>query len=147
MIIAIGADHGGYDLKEVIKEFLVEKGIEVIDVGCDNKNSCDYPIFAKQVATKVIEGKCQYGIVVCTTGVGMSIAANKIKGIRCALCTDLYTAKMTREHNNSNVLALGAGVVGNNLAIEIVDTFISTEFSIEEKHARRVRGIKELETN
>lgn len=141
-MIAIGSDHGGYDLKEAVKEHLAKKGIECKDMGCPDKTSCDYPIFGKAVAKAVADGECEKGIVICTTGIGMSIVANKVKGIRCALCADSWTAKMTREHNNSNVLAMGAGVVGTNLALNIVDVFLSTEFPGEEKHVRRVNSIE-----
>lgn len=141
-MIAIGSDHGGYDLKETIKAHLEQQGIECKDVGCMDKNSCDYPAFGKAVAKAVSSGECERGIVICTTGIGMSIVANKVKGIRCALCADSWTAKMTREHNNSNVLALGAGVVGPHLALNIVDVFLNTEFPGEEKHVRRVNAIE-----
>lgn len=141
-MIAIGSDHGGYDLKEAVKEHLAKQGIECKDVGCMDKSSCDYPVFGKAVAKAVTSGECEKGIVICTTGIGMSIVANKVKGIRCALCADSWTAKMTREHNNSNVLALGAGVVGTNLAFNIVDVFLSTQFPGEEKHVRRVNSIE-----
>lgn len=141
-MIALGCDHGGYDLKEAVKKHLEEKGIECKDFGCMDKNSCDYPIFAKAAAQAVADGGCEKGIVICTTGIGISIAANKVKGIRCALCADTYSARMTREHNNANMLAMGAGIVGTNLALNIVDTFLSTEFSTEEKHHRRVSMIE-----
>ncbi len=141
-MIAIGSDHGGYDLKEAVKEHLAKQGVECKDVGCPDKTSCDYPIFGKAVARAVASGECEKGIVICTTGIGMSIVANKVKGIRCALCADSWTAKMTREHNNSNVLAMGAGVVGTNLALNIVDVFLNTPFPGEEKHVRRVNSIE-----
>ena len=120
-----------------------EAGIDVKDVSCYDKNSCDYPVYGRAVAQEVASGNCEKGIVICTTGIGISITANKVKGIRAALCADTLTAKLTRLHNNSNVLALGAGVVGPNLALEIVDTFIGTEFSNEERHQRRIDGIEE----
>lgn len=137
-MIAIGSDHGGYDLKEVITAHLKEQGIAYKDYGCADKSSCDYPIYGRAVAEAVANGECEKGIVICTTGIGISITANKVKGIRCALCADTLTAKMTREHNDANVLAMGGGIVGPNLALSIVDTFLSTEFSEEEKHQRRV---------
>ena len=137
-MIAIGSDHGGYDLKELVKAHLIEKGYEVKDMGCNDKSSCDYPIFGRAVAESVADGTCEKGIVICTTGIGISITANKVKGIRAALCADTLTAKLTRLHNNSNVLALGAGIVGPNLAMEIVDTFFETEFSGDERHQRRI---------
>ncbi len=142
-MIAIGSDHGGYDLKEVVIAHLKEKGIDVKDMGCYNKSSCDYPVYGKAVAEAVADGSCEKGIVICTTGIGISITANKVKGIRAALCADTLSAKLTRLHNNSNVLALGAGIVGPNLALEIVDTFIGTEFSNEERHQRRIDAIED----
>lgn len=142
-MIALGCDHGGYPLKEKIKEYLDEKKIEYKDFGCYSLDSVDYPQYGKAVANAVADGTCDRGIVVCTTGIGISITANKVKGIRCALCADTLSAKLTREHNDANVLALGAGIVGPNLGISIVDTFLNTPFSNEEKHARRVRAIED----
>ncbi|GFI24348.1 ribose-5-phosphate isomerase B [Lachnospiraceae bacterium] len=144
-MIAIGCDHGGYDLKQKVLEYLVQNQIEYKDFGCYSKDSCDYPMFGQAVAKAVATGACEKGIVICTTGIGISITANKIKGIRCALCSDTVSARLTREHNNANVLALGAGIVGVNLALSIVDTFLRTEFSREEKHCRRVSAIQALE--
>lgn len=137
-MIAIGSDHGGYDLKQVVMAYLEEKGIEYKDFGCFDKNSCDYPVFGKAAAEAVASGECEKGIVVCTTGIGISMVANKVKGVRCALCQDSFSAKMTRLHNDANVLALGGGIVGPNLALDIVETFLNTEFSKEEKHCRRI---------
>jgi len=142
-MIAIGSDHGGYDLKEKVIRHLESKGIECKDVGCPDKSSCDYPTFGKAAAQAVASGECEKGIVICTTGIGISIAANKVKGVRCALCGDVLSAKMTRLHNNANMLAMGAGIVGENLALEIVDTFLGTEFSGEERHSRRIALIEE----
>ena len=139
---AIGSDHGGYDLKELVIRHLEEKGVDVNDMGCYDKNSCDYPVFGKAVAKAVADGSCDKGIVICTTGIGISIVANKVKGIRAALCADTLSAKMTRLHNDANILAMGAGIVGPNLALEIVDTFLNTGFSEEEKHKRRVDAIE-----
>lgn len=141
-MIAIGSDHGGYDLKVQVIAHLKENGYEVKDFGCYDKSSCDYPEFGKAAAQAVADGTCEKGIVICTTGIGISIAANKIKGIRCALCTDSYLAKMTRLHNDANVLALGGAIVGPGLAMEIVDTFLQTPFSGEEKHCRRIGKIE-----
>lgn len=141
-MIAIGSDHGGYDLKEQIKKHLEERGILYQDMGCYDKSACDYPIYGRAVAQAVADGECEKGIVICTTGIGISITANKVKGIRAALCSDSLSAKLTRLHNNANVLALGAGIVGLNLGLEIVDTFIDTEFSGEERHQRRVALIE-----
>lgn len=141
-MIAIGSDHGGFDLKEAVKKHLEERNIPYVDKGCFDKSSCDYPVFGKAVGEAVASGECDKGIVICTTGIGISIAANKVKGVRCALCADSLSARMTREHNNANVLAMGAGIVGGNLAMNIVDIFLDTEFSGAERHARRVNMIE-----
>lgn len=141
-MIAIGSDHGGFELKEAVIAHLKEQGIAYKDYGCYDKSSCDYPVFGRAVAEAVASGECEKGIVICTTGIGISITANKIKGIRCALCADTLTARMTREHNDANVLAMGGGIVGPNLGISITDTFLNTEFSGEEKHRRRVALIE-----
>ena len=142
-MIAIGCDHGGFDLKSMVMQHLKEKGIEVQDFGCVDKSSCDYPSYGRAVGQAVASGKCDKGIVICTTGIGISIAANKVEGIRAALCSDSYSAKMTRLHNDANVLALGSNVVGPGLALEIVDVFLNTEFSGEERHQRRIEAIEE----
>lgn len=142
-MVAIGCDHGGYELKQVIIKYLEEKGIPYEDKGCYDKASCDYPVYGKAVAKAVADGSCDKGIVICTTGIGISITANKVKGVRAALCSDSLSARLTRLHNDANVLALGAGIVGPNLAIEITDTFLHTEFSGEERHQRRVSMIEE----
>jgi ribose 5-phosphate isomerase B len=142
-MIAIGSDHGGFDLKEKVIAHLKEQGIECKDFGCYDKSSCDYPIYGRAVAEAVAKGECEKGIVICTTGIGISITANKVKGIRCALCADTVSAKLTRLHNDANVLAMGAGIVGDNLALGIVDTFFGTEFSGEERHQRRVDLIED----
>lgn len=137
-MIAIGSDHGGFELKEKVKKHLEEKGYEVKDCGCYSKESCDYPVFGHAVAKEVASGNCEKGVVVCTTGIGISMVANKTKGVRCALCSEPLSAKMTRLHNDANVLAMGGALVGENMAMEIVDTFFGTEFSGEEKHQRRI---------
>ena len=142
-MVAIGSDQGGYDLKEKVIAHLKEQGIECKDYGCADKSSCDYPIYGRAVAEAVAGGECEKGIVICTTGIGISITANKVKGIRCALCSDTVSAQLTRLHNDANVLALGAGIVGENLALGIVDTFLGTEFSGEERHQRRVNLIEQ----
>ena len=134
MRIALGSDHGGYDLKQEVIKYLDEHGIEWKDYGCDSKESCDYPAFGRAAAEAVASGECDKGIVICTTGIGISIVANKVRGIRCALCADTVSARLTREHNDANMLAMGAG---------IVETFLSTPFSEEEKHVRRVKAIEE----
>lgn len=137
-MLAIGSDHGGFDLKQVIMEHLKERGIPFEDMGCYDKSSCDYPLYGKAVAEAVGSGRCDKGIVICTTGIGISIAANKVRGVRCALCSESFSAKMTRLHNDANVLALGGGMTGRDLAVDIVDTFLDTEFSGAERHCRRV---------
>ena len=142
-MIAIGSDHGGFDLKELVIAHLKERGMDVKDMGCYDKSSCDYPVFGRAVAQAVACGECEKGIVICTTGIGISITANKVKGVRAALCSDGLTAKMTRLHNDANVLALGAGIVGPNLAMEIVDNFLDTDFSGDERHQRRIDQIEE----
>lgn len=141
-MIALGSDHGGYDLKMAIKAHLEENGYEVKDFGTYDKSSCDYPDFGRAAAEAVASGECDRGVVVCTTGIGISIVANKVPGIRCALCTNQFLAKMTRAHNDANMLALGQGVVGQMMALEIVDTFLNTEFSNGENHIRRIGKIE-----
>ena len=144
MKISIGCDHGAYALKEHLKEHLQTLGHEVVDCGTYSTDSCDYPVFAQAAARKVAEGECERGIVLCTTGIGISISANKVRGIRCALCTDPYTAEMTRRHNDANMLAMGAGIVGQNMADRIVEVFLSTEFE-GGRHQRRVDLMMGLE--
>lgn len=143
-MIAIASDHGGYRLKEHIKAYLAAKNIPCQDFGTNSTDSCDYPVFGQAAAEAVASGECEKGIVICTTGIGISITANKVKGVRCALCADSLTAELTRRHNNTNMLALGAGVVGENLAERIVDVFLSTEFE-GGRHARRVAMLDELD--
>ena len=142
MLVALGSDHGGYDLKQEVIGYLKEKGIAFKDFGCMGKESCDYPEYGRAAAEAVAGGECDMGIVICTTGIGISIVANKEKGIRCALCADTVSARLTREHNDANMLAMGAGIIGKNLALGIVETFLGTPFSGEEKHARRVKAIE-----
>ena len=144
MKIALGCDHGALELKLAIRAFLENRGYEIQDFGTHTKESCDYPDFAAAAAKAVADGQCQWGIVLCTTGVGVSIAANKIDGIRCALVSDLMTARLTRQHNDSNVLALGAGVVGEKLALEIMDVWLNTAFE-GGRHQRRVDKLMALE--
>jgi len=138
MKIAIGCDHGALDLKNQVVKHLEGKGYEVKDFGTYTAASCDYPDFAGAAAKAVGSGECEKGIVLCTTGIGVSVTANKVKGVRCALLSDLMTAKLTREHNDTNMMALGAGVVGPKLALEIVDMWLNTEFSHDERHQRRI---------
>ncbi|MCM1103643.1 MAG: ribose 5-phosphate isomerase B [Clostridium sp.] len=141
-MIALGCDHGGFDLKQHIIRHLEERGIAYRDFGCYDKSSCDYPQFGHAAAEAVASGECEKGIVICTTGIGISIAANKVRGVRAALCSEPLSARMTRLHNDANVLALGGAMIGPNMAVEIVDTFLDTAFSAEEKHCRRVSQIE-----
>lgn len=143
MRIAIGSDHGGFEMKGAVIAHLQEKGYEVEDMGCYENVSCDYPKYGYAVAHAVADGKADKGIVICTTGIGISICANKVKGIRAGLCSDSTAAYLTRAHNDANVLAMGAGMIGLNVAMDIVDTFLETEFSAMEKHARRIAAIEE----
>ena len=145
MKIAIGCDHGALALKNAVISHLEKKGFEVKDFGTYTLDSCDYPDFAAPAAQAVASGECEKGIVLCTTGIGVSITANKVKGIRCALLSDVMSARMTREHNDTNMMAIGAGVVGQMLALEIVDTWLGTEFSNEARHQRRIDKMMELE--
>ena len=144
MNISIGCDHGGFALKENIRAYLEEQGHTVTDVGCKSLESCDYPDFGAAAARLVASGACERGIVICTTGIGISISANKVKGIRCALCGDAFSAEMTRRHNDANMLALGAGITGPNLAQKIVEVFLSTGFE-GGRHARRVDKLMLIE--
>ena len=146
MKIAIACDHGALALKNKMVSHLEGKGYEVEDFGTYTNASCDYPEFAAAAAKAVASGACEKGIVLCTTGIGVSISANKVKGIRCALLSDVWSAKMTRLHNDTNMMAMGAGVVGENLALEIADTWLGTEFSGDERHQRRINKLMALET-
>lgn len=137
-MIALGSDHGGYGLKQEIMKHLESKGIQYKDFGCYSEESCDYPIYGKAAAEAVASGECEAGIIICGTGIGISIAANKVPGIRAALCHDCFSAQATREHNNANMLAMGARVIGPGLALKIVDTFLETPFSEDERHIRRI---------
>ena len=145
MKIAIGCDHGALNLKNKMISHLEAKGFEVKDFGTYTNASCDYPEFAATAARAVASGECEKGIVLCTTGIGVSISANKIDGIRCALLSDVWSARMTRLHNDTNMMALGAGVVGENLALEIADVWLGTEFSGDERHQRRIDKLMALE--
>ncbi len=144
MKIAMGCDHGGYALKEEIKKMLEGEGHEVVDCGTYSTDSCDYPVFGEAAARRVASGECERGIVICTTGIGISIAANKVRGIRCAHCTDTLSAEMTRRHNDANMLAIGAGITGRNLAMRMVEVFLSTAFE-GGRHARRVGLLDAIE--
>ena len=141
-MIAIGSDHGGYALKQEIMAHLDKRGLEYKDFGSFSEESCDYPEYGKAVAHAVADGGYECGILICGTGIGISIAANKVPGIRAALCTDCFMAEATRLHNDANILALGGRVVGAGLALKIVDTFLDTPFSNEERHMRRIKGIE-----
>ena len=145
MRIAIACDHGAYALKEKVKSWLLEAGYEVRDFGCSSTESVDYPDYALPAAEAVARREADRGVFLCTTGIGVSICANKVKGVRCALCTDPMTARMTREHNDTNALAMGAGVVGENLAREILFTWLSTPFSEAPRHQRRIDKISAYE--
>ncbi len=145
MKIAVGCDHGALALKNALVAHLEDRGFQVCDFGTHTKDSCDYPDFAAAAARAVAEGTCEKGIVLCTTGIGVSIAANKVRGIRCALLTDTVTARLTRQHNDTNMMALGAGVVGELLAMQIVDAWLDTPFSQEPRHQRRIDKLMSLE--
>ncbi|MBQ6465588.1 MAG: ribose 5-phosphate isomerase B [Oscillospiraceae bacterium] len=141
-MIAIGSDHGGYALKQELMAHLDKRGLAYRDYGTYSEASCDYPVYAKAVAQAVASGECERGILICGTGIGVSITANKVPGIRAAVCGDCFTAKATREHNDANVLCMGARVVGAGLALMIADTFLDTAFSNDERHIRRISMIE-----
>ncbi len=144
-MIAIASDHGGWALKAQILDHLRDKGVEVDDLGCGQGDTVDYPEYAEKLCRAVVAGTYERGILICGTGIGMSIAANKIPGIRAALCADCYSAEMTRQHNDANVLCLGGRTLGSELAKKIVDTYLAAKFSGAEHHARRIEMIKKLE--
>ncbi len=137
-MIAIGSDHGGYELKMEVIKHLKERGFEVKDYGCDSTASCDYPVYAQAVANAVAGGEYELGILICGTGIGMSMAANKVDGIRAAVCSDCFSAQATKEHNNANILCMGARTIGTGLALMITDIFVDTPFSNDERHVRRI---------
>lgn len=141
-MIALGCDHGGYELKQEVIKYLEKNQITYRDYGCFDMQSVDYPIYARKVAKAIQTGECEKGILICGTGIGISIAANKCKGIRAALCSDCFSAEATRQHNDANILVMGGRVVGPGLAVKIVDTFLYTEFSGDERHARRISLIE-----
>lgn len=145
-MIALGADHGGFNLKEAIIEYFKENNIEFIDYGCYSEESVDYAIFAKKVADDVASGKCEKGILCCGTGIGISMAANKVKGIRAAVCTNEFCAEMTRRHNDANILAMGGRVIDEKTAVKLTDIFLNTEFD-GGRHQRRVDQIAKIENN
>ena len=141
-MIALGCDHGGYGLMQDVIKHLEERGLEYKNYGCYSEESVDYPVYAKKVAHAVADGECERGILICGTGIGISITANKVPGIRAALCGDCFSAQATREHNDANILAMGARVTGLGLALKIVDTFLDTPFSNDERHIRRIKMIE-----
>lgn len=141
-MIALGSDHGGYGLKQEVIKHLKERGLEYKDYGCYSEESCDYPVYGRAVAEAVASGECERGIIICGTGIGISITANKVPGIRAALCHDCFSAEATRQHNDANVLAMGARVIGPGLALKIVDIFLDTPFSEDERHVRRIGMIE-----
>ena len=142
-MIALGCDHGGYELKQEVIAYLEKNHLEYKDYGCYSTESTDYPIYAKLVGHAVADGECEKGILICGTGIGISITANKIKRVRAALCSDCFSAEATRLHNDANILAMGARVLGSGLAIKIVDTFLNTPFSGDERHMRRISMIED----
>ncbi|MBE5950749.1 MAG: ribose 5-phosphate isomerase B [Lachnospiraceae bacterium] len=141
-MIALGCDHGGYELMQEVIAHLGERGLEYKNFGTFSKASCDYPEYAKKVAHAVVSGECEKGILICGTGIGISMAANKVPGIRCALCHDCFSAQATREHNDANVLAMGGRIIGAGHALAVVDLFLDTPFSNDERHIRRIKGIE-----
>lgn len=142
-MIALGCDHGGYELMQEVKALLTKKGLEYKDFGCYSTDAVDYPEYGRKAAEAVASGECDRGIVICGTGIGISISANKVPGVRCALCSDCFSAAATREHNNANMLAMGARVLGAGLALKIVETFLDTPFSNDERHIRRIAQIEQ----
>lgn len=142
-MIALGSDAAGYGLKQEVMKYLEQEGLEYKDYGCFDESPCDYPVFAKKVAHAVADGDCERGILICGTGIGISIAANKVRGIRAAVCHDTFSAQATREHNDANILAMGARVIGPGLALKVVETFLHTDFSGVERHINRIRQIEE----
>ena len=147
MKIAIANDHVAVDLKKHIKEYIEKKGYETVDFGTNSTERTDYPIYGKKAADAVANGECDLGIIICGTGIGISIAANKVKGIRAACCSEPFSARLTREHNNANVLCFGARVIGEGTAMDLVDAFVDTPFSFEERHENRIAKITALENN
>ena len=143
-MIAVGCDHGGFALKNEILAHLSAKGIDFKDFGCMSETAVDYPDYAKAVCSSILKGESEKGILICGTGIGISIAANKVAGIRCALCHDVFSAEATRLHNDTNIVALGGRIVGPGLAIKIVDTFLSTDFSNEERHIKRIAKLEQI---
>lgn len=144
-MIAVACDHGGFELKQEILKYLNEKEIPYIDFGCDSTQAVDYPVYARKVVHAILDGKCDKGVLICGTGIGISITANRYRGIRAALCSDCFSAEATRQHNDANILAMGGRVVGPGLAVKILDTFLNTPFSEGGRHKNRIRLIDEPE--
>lgn len=144
-MIALGCDHGGFELMQYVKEHLKKRKIQFMDFGCASMEAVDYPDYARIVSESIQKGECDKGILICGTGIGISIAANKMKGIRAALCSDCFSAEASRQHNDANVLALGGRVLGRGLALKIVDAFLDTPFSGEERHVKRIEKISKIE--
>ncbi|MBQ8140379.1 MAG: ribose 5-phosphate isomerase B [Clostridia bacterium] len=145
MKIAVGCDHAGFAIKNAVIEHIKKKGLEYTDVGTYSSNSCHYPVYASAVCEKILSGECELGILICGTGIGMSIAANKHKGIRAACCSDTFSARLTREHNDANVLCFGERVVGIGLALDLVDAFLDAEYMNSGNHPVRVKMLSEIE--
>ncbi len=143
MKLAVGSDHGGYALKTFILKYLTEKGYECVDYGCDSPERCDYPVYGERVARAVASGECALGVLICGTGIGISLAANRVPGIRAAVCSEPYSAQLTREHNNANIICFGARVVGEGTAMTIVDAFLSAKFQ-GGRHAERVAMLDDI---
>lgn len=137
MKLAVGCDHGGYPLKDFVLKYLSEKGHECVDFGCNSPESCDYPVYGERVGRAVANGECELGVLICGTGIGISLAANRVPGIRAAVCSEAYSARLTREHNNANIICFGARVIGEGVAASILDAFLSAEF-VGGRHAERV---------
>lgn len=145
MKIVLGCDHAGFEIKDAVKEHIISKGYEVVDVGTDSSASCHYPVFAHAACQKILDGECELGILICGTGIGMSIAANKHDGIRAACCSDTFSARLTREHNDANILCFGQRVVGIGLALDLVDAFLDAEYLNNGNHVIRVGMLSEIE--
>ena len=145
MVVAVGNDHAGYEYKKILIDHLKDRGIETVDMGTDSAQSCDYPDYAKKVADEIVSGKADMGLLICGTGIGMSIAANKVKGIRAAVVTEEFSCEATRSHNDSNILCLGTRVLSPEKAIKLLDIFLDTPFSEGENHKRRIEKVKALE--
>ena len=145
MKIVLGCDHAGYNMKDAVKKHIESKGYEVVEVGTFSSDSCHYPVFASAACKKILDGECELGVLICGTGIGMSIAANKHKGIRAACCSDVFSARLTREHNDSNILCFGERVVGIGTALDLVDAFLGAEYLNNGNHVTRVAMLSDIE--